>query len=124
MFLISASLFGKALSLSHKPADAAAQCAVVAFNIDRVNISKRGVAKDFSSVLVNKLSSINYLNELPVNKAVFPVMVQKRWNILWVAIAVNFQFLGECRNFKNCAHLPDEMIGNHVNSFTDGVSHM
>ena len=77
MLFVSASLFGKALGFSHEPAYAAAQCAVVAFDIDRVNISERRVAKDFSSVLIHEPASFNYLNELPVYEAVFPIMVQQ-----------------------------------------------
>ena len=124
MFLVHASLFGETFRPSDKPANAAAQNAVVTFNIDRINIVVVRVAKYFSSVFVNKFSAIYDFDELPVDQGILSEMIKQGGCVLHVSIGVYFKLLSECRRFKNCAHLPDDMIGNHVKPFTDGVSQM
>ena len=122
MFLVPASLLGEALRPSDKPADAATQNAVVAFYIDRVNVCVGRVAENFSPVLINKFSPIDDFHELPVDYGIFSEMVEQGSGVLYISISIHLKFLSECGKLKNCAHLPNDMIGDHVESFTDGVS--
>lgn len=69
-----ASLFREAFCPSYKPPNASAQYTIVALDIDRVNILKRRVAKNFPPVLVHQSSSAHNFDELPIYEAIPLVM--------------------------------------------------
>ena len=65
MFLVPASLLGEALRPSDKPANAAAQYAVVAFDIDRVNVCLGRVAENFGETVLFLIPKTNATVEGP-----------------------------------------------------------